>query len=111
MKDTDSHYMFNYDHMTEEQKLAAEECAKLCEQTGAEISAKFIRQQFKLEELPKKSIDDSVFCKIVTAAGLYYAVQGYKRINDTLIPVVALTEDIDTLDKLAIYIKNIQPTN
>lgn len=105
MKYNDGSYLFNYDHLTDEQKQAAEECARLCEQTGGDIAAKVIRQQFKLEELPKKSVDDSIFCQLISSAGLYYAVQGYKRVNDELIPIIALTDDVDTLDKLAIHIK------
>lgn len=109
MKDTENYELFNYDHLTAEQKLAAEECARLCEKTGGEIAARVIRQQFSLEQLEKKSIDESVFCKLLTAAGVPFAVQGFKRINDVLYPVVAIVEDIDTLDKLAIFIKNINP--
>lgn len=109
MKDTENYELFNYDHVTAEQKQAAEECARLCERTGGEVAAKIIRQQFALEELEKKSIDSSVFCKLLTSAGLPFAVQGFKRIGDVLYPVVALVEDIDTLDKLAVYIKNVNP--
>ena len=109
MKDVDKYEAFNYHHMSDDHKLAAEECARLCEKTGNDMVAKMIRHQFTLEQLETKKIDDSVFCKLLTSAGVMFAAQGHKRIGDTLIPVVAIVEDIDTLDKLAIFIKNINP--
>jgi 4-diphosphocytidyl-2C-methyl-D-erythritol kinase len=109
MKDIDKYEVFNYHHMTEDHKLAAEECARLCEKMGNDMGAKLIRNQFSLEELEKKSVDDSVFCKLLTGAGITFAAQGHKRIGETLIPVIAVVEDIDTLDNLAIFIKNINP--
>jgi len=109
MKDIENYEVFNYHHMTDDHKLAAEECARLCENTGNDMVAKLIRNQFSLEQLEKKNIDDSVFCKLLVSAGIAFSAQGNKRIGDVLIPVVAVVEDIDTLDKLAVFIKNINP--
>jgi len=107
MKDIEKYEVFNYHHITTDHKLAAEECARLCEKSGNDMVAKMIRNQFSLEELETKNIDDSIFCKLLTAASISFAAQGNKRIGDVLIPVVAVVEDIDTLDKLAVFIKNI----
>lgn len=109
MKDVEKYEAFNYHHMTEDHKLAAEECARLCEKSGNDMVAKMIRNQFTLEQLETKKVDESIFCKLLSGAGIAFSAQGHKRVGDTLIPVVAVVEDIDTLDKLAVYIKNINP--
>ena len=91
--------LFDYGNITNEHKAAAEECAKLIEQSNPSF-ASIIRERFKIVEPKRLPLEDSEFYQAATKSGLGVAQQGYMVGPDGVqIPMVAICADITKLDK------------
>ena len=97
--------LFDYNNITDDHKAAAEECAKLLEQSNPSL-ASIIRERFKIEEPKRIPIESSEFYKLATDFGLFPATQGYMVGPDGVqVPMVAVCGDIKKFDEFLEYYK------
>ena len=97
--------LFDYNSITDDHKAAAEECARLLEQSNPSF-ASIIRERFKIEEPKRLPIETSQFYKLANDFGLFPATQGYMVGADGVqIPMVAVCGDITKFDAFLEYYK------
>ena len=103
--------VFDYATINEDHKKAASEIAIFLENQGYSEMASVIKHRFKIEEIPFYNLENSEFYNYCTKAGLFCAVQGYihENINTpdaVQYPIVCISGDIRSLEKLVAVIKN-----
>jgi hypothetical protein len=103
--------VFDYSNLNEDHKKAAVEIAIFLADQGLNEIASVIKHRFKIEEIPFYNLEKSEFYNYCKKAGLFCAVQGYIHENvntpDAIqYPIVCISDDIRSLEKLVAVIKN-----
>jgi len=102
--------VFDYSTLNDDHKTAAAEIAIFLENQGHGELASVIKHRFKIEEIPFYNLENSEFFNYCREAGLFCAVQGYVHENvntpDAIqYPIVCLSDDIRSLERLVAVIK------
>lgn len=103
--------VFDYSTLNEDHKSAASEIAIFLESQGLGDVASVIKHRFKIQEIPFYNLEDSEFFKYCQEANIFCAVQGYIHENVNTpeavqYPIVCISEDIRSFDRLVKVIKN-----
>ena len=103
-------YTFDYGSINDDHKKAAAEIADLAAHHGNDMLAALIRARFLLKEIPKFSVEDSIFVQECIKADVKIVTQGYIRegIEPDIVeyPLLAICEDVRNLDRLVRSIKS-----
>jgi len=100
--------VYNYDDITIEEKSIVLELLDLLKERkklGVDLSIiiEEFKQKFKIEEIPQRPIENTLWDHYTKDVNLGQNIQGFKTITENdkkiKIPVLGLTADIDTLNK------------
>lgn len=110
MSEKNVEHLFDYGSINDQHKSAAAEIAELAEQAGNTDFAEMIRTKFEIKEIPRYDLTQSKMVRACAEAGIFCATQGFLQegIGEDAIryPLMAICEDVRTLEKLYDVIKN-----
>lgn len=90
---------FDYGSITEDHQVAANECARICEQHGLTQLSSMLKQHFKIEEPETYDYKDSEIYQLVNGTGIGIHANGFVHEDGGMrYPFCVLQADVRTFD-------------
>lgn len=98
--------MFDYERVTDEQKLIVKEIIELANNMGMEMLSEILKEKFKIVQYPRINHEDSLFYKKCKEIDINPSLQGFNRYEGKEYPILCINQDVRALDLLYQKIKS-----